>query len=35
MEINPYITLGLNENASNEQIKQRYRELSKIFHPDK
>lgn len=29
-----YLTLGLNRNASEEEIKDRYRELAKIYHPD-
>lgn len=29
-----YTILGINPNASNEEIKARYRELTKTFHPD-
>ncbi|CAD8158513.1 unnamed protein product [Paramecium octaurelia] len=32
---NPYQSLGLPEDASFSQIKEQYRELSKVFHPDK
>jgi DnaJ-class molecular chaperone len=32
---NPYKVLGVPESASDEQIKQRFRELSKKYHPDK
>ncbi|CAD8153219.1 unnamed protein product [Paramecium pentaurelia] len=32
---NPYQSLGLPENATFSQIKEQYRELSKVFHPDK
>ncbi|WMJ23582.1 DnaJ domain-containing protein [Paludicola sp. MB14-C6] len=31
---NPYNTLGVNENATDEQVKQAYRELAKKYHPD-
>ena len=31
---NPYKVLGVAENASDEQIKETYRELSKKYHPD-
>lgn len=34
-ENNLYIILNLNENASKEDIKKAYRELSRKFHPDK
>ena len=30
-----YKILGLNENATHEQIKQKYKELSLLWHPDK
>jgi len=30
----PYEVLGLNSQATGEQVKSRYRELSKIYHPD-
>jgi len=31
---NPYIILGLENSASNEEIKKTYRELAKKYHPD-
>lgn len=31
---NPYDILGVNENATDEQVKQAYRELAKKYHPD-
>ena len=31
---NPYKILGISENASDEQIKEVYRELCKKYHPD-
>ncbi len=31
----PYEVLGLNRGASQDEIKQRYRELAKKYHPDK
>jgi curved DNA-binding protein CbpA len=34
-EYNPYLVLGLSEQADISEIKERYRELSKVFHPDK
>ncbi|PKP58338.1 MAG: hypothetical protein CVT89_03035 [Candidatus Altiarchaeales archaeon HGW-Altiarchaeales-2] len=29
-----YLMLGLNRSASGQEIKERYRELAKIYHPD-
>jgi len=31
----PYAVLGLPKNASIEQVKKRYRQLSMIYHPDR
>lgn len=31
----PYAVLGLPQNASIEQVKKRYRQLSMIYHPDR
>ena len=32
---NPYKVLNLPENATDEQIRQKFRELSKKYHPDR
>ncbi len=32
---NPYELLGLSPQSTNEEIKQRYRQLAIIWHPDK
>ncbi|KAA8495228.1 Chaperone protein DnaJ [Porphyridium purpureum] len=34
MPADPYAVLGLDRNATNEQIKWRYRQLAKMTHPD-
>ncbi len=34
MNKNPYVVLGVSENATDEQIKTAYRELAKKYHPD-
>lgn len=31
----PYEVLGISQDATLEQIKQRYRDLAKVYHPDK
>ena len=33
--MDPYTVLGLPRDASLEQVKKRYRQLSQIYHPDK
>lgn len=33
--MNPYQELGLTSDATKEQVKQRYRELAKKYHPDR
>lgn len=32
---NPYEVLGLSPRATNEELKQRYRQLTVVWHPDK
>lgn len=31
---NPYRTLGVSPNASKSEIKSKYRELCRVYHPD-
>jgi curved DNA-binding protein CbpA len=33
--LNPYAILGLSKNCTEEEIKQRYKQLAQLFHPDK
>lgn len=35
MSVDPYLVLGVDEKAGLNEIKESYRELSKIFHPDR
>lgn len=35
MEKSPYDLLGVAENATDSEIKQAYRDLAKLFHPDR
>lgn len=32
---NPYVVLGLSPQATDEEIKRRYRQLAVVWHPDK
>ncbi|MFT4143338.1 MAG: DnaJ domain-containing protein, partial [Mobilitalea sp.] len=31
---NPYSILGISPNASNDEVKKAYREMSRKYHPD-
>ena len=34
MSKNPYDVLGVSQNASDDEVKKAYRELSRKYHPD-
>lgn len=34
MGMNPYVMLGLEKSATDEEVKTRFRELAKLLHPD-
>jgi len=34
-DFNPYETLGLSRTASDQEIRQAYKKLAKLWHPDK
>ena len=33
--MDPYLVLGLNSNSTLKDVKETYRDLSKVFHPDR
>lgn len=35
MSFDPFVVLGLDENCSNDELKERYRELMATMHPDR
>ena len=35
MDMDPYLTLGVNQSASDQEIKQAFRKLAVQYHPDR